>query len=62
VVAIKQDGKDVTTTPADQLPMKTVAVFATRKTPNEATRKFISFVKSADGQAVIKKEKAYPVQ
>jgi len=62
VVAIKQDGKDVTTTPAAQWPMKTVAVFATSKTPNEATRKFISFVKSADGQAVIKKEKAYPVQ
>ena len=62
VVAIKQDSKDVTATPAAQWPMKTVAVFATSKTPNEATKKFISFVKSADGQAVIKKEKAYPVQ
>lgn len=62
VVAVKQDGKDVTATPVAQWPMKTVAVFATRKTPSEATRKFISFVKSADGQAVIKKEKAYPVQ
>ena len=62
VVAIKQDGKDVTTTPASQWPMKTVSVFATGKTPNEATKKFINFVKSAEGQAVIKKEKAYPAQ
>lgn len=62
VLAIKQDGKDVTTTPAAQWPMKTVAVFASSKTPSAATKKFISFVKSADGQAVIKREKAYPVQ
>jgi phosphate transport system substrate-binding protein len=62
VVAIKLDGKDVTTTPATQWPLKTVASFATSKTSNEAARKFISFVKSADGQAIIKREKAYPVQ
>jgi len=62
VVAIKQDGKDVTSTPATQWPMKTVAHFATSKTPNEATKKFLSFVKSADGEAVIKKEKAFPVK
>lgn len=62
VVAIRQDGKDVTTTPVSQWPMKTVAYFATSKTPSAATKKFLNFVKSADGQAVIKKEKAYPVQ
>lgn len=62
VVAIKQDGKDVTTTPVAQWPMKTVAYFATSKNPSPATKKFINFVKSAEGQAVIKKEKAYPVQ
>jgi len=62
VVAVKQDGKDVTATPATQWPMKTVSFFAASKTPNEATKKFISFVKSPDGQAIIKKEKAYPVQ
>lgn len=62
VVAIKMDGKDVTTTPATKWPMKTVAYFATGKNPGPVTKKFLSFVKSAEGQAVIKKEKAYPVQ
>jgi len=62
VVAIKQDGKDVTTTPVAQWPMKTLAYLATSKNPGETTKKFLSFVKSADGKAIIKKEKATPVQ
>ena len=62
VVAIKQDGKEVTTTPGAQWPMKTNAFLATSKNPGEVTKKFLSFVKSADGQALIKKEKAVPVQ
>jgi phosphate transport system substrate-binding protein len=62
VVPIKQDGKDVTATPVDQWPMKTLAYLATSKNPGMATKKFLSFVKSADGQTIIKKEKASPVQ
>ena len=62
VIAIKQDGKDVTTTPVAKWPMKTLAYLATSKNPSETTKKFVSFVKSADGQAIIKKEKASPVQ
>jgi phosphate transport system substrate-binding protein len=61
VVPIRQDGKDVTATPAGQWPMKTVAHFATSKSAGPAVKKFLSFVKSAEGQAVIKKEKAFPV-
>lgn len=61
VVAIKQDGKDVATTPVAQWPMKTLSYLATGKTPSEATKKFLQFVKSAEGQKIIKKEKAYPV-
>lgn len=62
VFAVKQDGKDVTTTPVAQWPMKTLAYLATSKSPGETTKKFLSFVKSADGQAIIKQEKASPVQ
>jgi len=61
VIAIKQDGKDVTTTPVAQWPMKSLSYLATGKNPNEATRKFLQFVKSPDGQKIIRKEKAYPV-
>lgn len=61
VVAIKQDGKDVTTTPIAQWPMKTLSYFATSKNPGEVTRKFLQFVKSPEGQKIIKAEKAYPV-
>jgi phosphate transport system substrate-binding protein len=62
VIAIKQDGKDVTTTPIAEWPMKTHSYLATSKSPNEATRKFMAFVKSPEGAKIIKKEKAYPVQ
>jgi len=62
VIPIKMDGKDVTTISATQWPMKTLAYLATGKNPGPVTKKFLSFVKSADGQAVIKKEKAAPVQ
>lgn len=61
VIAIKQDGKDVATTPVAQWPMKTLSYLATGKTPSEATKRFMQFVKSAEGQKIIKKEKAYPV-
>jgi len=61
VIAIRQDGKDVTTTPVAQWPMKTLSYLATGKNPGEATRKFLQFVKSPEGQKIIKKEKAYPV-
>lgn len=62
VVAIKQDGKNVTTTPIDQWPMKTTSYLATGKSPGEATKRFMQFVKSPEGQKLIKKEKAYPVK
>lgn len=62
VIAIKQDGKDVTTTPVAQWPMKTLSYLATSKKPGEATKRFMQFVKSPDGQKLIRKEKAYPVQ
>lgn len=62
VVAIKQDGKDVTTTPVAQWPMKNLSYLATGKNPGEATKRFMKFVKSSDGQKIIKKEKAVPVQ
>jgi len=62
VLPIRMDGKDVTTISATQWPMKTLAYLATSKNPGPVTKKFLSFVKSADGQAVIKKEKAAPVQ
>lgn len=58
VVAVKMDGKDVTSA---QWPMKSHSSLATSKTPSAATKKFLQFVKSADGQKVIKKEKATPV-
>jgi phosphate transport system substrate-binding protein len=61
VIAIRQDGKDVTTTPVSQWPMKTLSYLATGKTPSEATKRFMQFVKSPEGQKLIKKEKAYPV-
>ncbi len=61
VIAIKQDGKDVTTTPVSQWPMKTLSYLATGKNPSEATRKFMQFVKSPEGQKIIKSEKAFPV-
>lgn len=62
VIAIKQDGKDVATTPVAQWPMKNLSYLATGKNPGEATKRFMKFVKSPDGQKIIKKEKAYPVQ
>jgi len=62
VVAIKQDGKDVTTTPVSQWPMKTLSYLATGKNPGETTKRFMKFVKSPEGQKIIRKEKAYPVQ
>lgn len=62
VIAIKQDGKDVTTTPITQWPMKTLSYLATSKNPGEVTKQFMKFVKSPDGQKIIKKEKAVPVQ
>ncbi len=62
VIAIKQDGKDVTTTPIAQWPMKTLSYLATSKKPTNATKRFMQFVKSPEGQKLIKKEKAYPVQ
>ena len=61
VIAIKQDGKDVATTPINQWPMKSTSYLATSKNPNEATKKFIQFVKSPEGSKIIKNEKAYPV-
>jgi phosphate transport system substrate-binding protein len=61
VVAIKQDGKDVATTPVSQWPMKTLSYLATGKNPGGATKRFMQFVKSPEGQKIIKKEKAYPV-
>ena len=61
VIAIKQDGKDVTTTPAAQWPMKTLSYLATSKNPSDATKRFMQFAKSPEGQKIIKKEKAYPV-
>lgn len=62
VIAIKQDGKAVATTPAAQWPMKTLSYLATSKSPNEATKKFMQFVKSPEGAKIIKQEKAVPVQ
>jgi len=61
VIAIKQDGRDVVTTPVTQWPMKTLSYLATSKNPSEATKRFMQFVKSPEGQKLIKKEKAYPV-
>lgn len=61
VVAIKQDGKDVLATPVAQWPMKTLSYLATSKKPGETTKKFLQFVKSPEGQKIIKEEKAYPV-
>lgn len=62
MIAIKQDGKDIATTPAAQWPMKTLSYLATSKNPNEATKKFMQFVKSPEGAKVIKNDKATPVQ
>ena len=41
--------------------MKTLSYLATSKNPSEATKRFMQFVKSPEGQKLIKKEKAYPV-
>jgi ABC-type molybdate transport system substrate-binding protein len=42
--------------------MKNLSYLATGKNPGEVTKRFMKFVKSPDGQAIIKKEKAVPVQ
>jgi phosphate transport system substrate-binding protein len=62
VVAPKFDGKDVRTTGPSQWPMKATSYLATGKTPSEAAKRFLQFVKSPEGAKVIKQEKAFPVQ
>jgi len=61
VMAPKFDGKDPKTA-GPQWPMKVTSYLGTSKTPNEATKKFLQFVKSADGTKIIRQEKAFPVQ
>ncbi len=61
VIAIKQDGKDVTTTPPAQWPLKTLSYLVTKKDTGGEAIKFIQFVKSPEGQKIIKKEKGIPV-
>jgi phosphate transport system substrate-binding protein len=61
VTAPKYDGKDPKTA-GPQWPMKVTSYLGTSKTPSEAVKKFMQFVKSADGAKIIKQEKAFPVQ
>ena len=61
IVAPKFDGKDVKTSGPNQWPMKATSYLASGKTPSEATKRFLQFVKSPDGARIIKQEKAFPV-
>lgn len=61
ISAVKLDGKDVTTLSPAQWPINHRFNLATGKQPSEATKRFMKFVSSAEGQAVIKREKAFPV-
>jgi phosphate transport system substrate-binding protein len=61
IAAVKLDGKDVQTLSPTQWPINHRFNLVTGKQPTEATKRFMKFVGSAEGQAVIKREKAFPV-
>lgn len=61
ITAVKMDGKDVQTLPPAQWPINHRFNLVTGKQPSEATKRFMKFVGSPEGAAVIKREKAFPV-
>lgn len=61
ISAVKMDGKDVNTLSPSQWPINHRFNLVTGKQPTEATKRFMKFVGSPEGQAVIKREKAFPV-
>lgn len=60
ISAPKMDGKDVTKISPAQWPINHRFHLVTGKQPSEAAKRFLRFVASPDGSAVIKKEKAFP--
>lgn len=61
ITGVKLDGKDVLSTSPAQWPINHRFNLVTGKQPTEATKRFLKFVGSAEGQAVVKREKAFPV-
>lgn len=61
ISAVKLDGKDVQTLSPAHWTINHRFNLVTGKQPTEATMRFMKFVGSAEGQAVIKREKAFPV-
>ncbi len=61
ISAVKLDGKDVNTLSPAQWPINHRFNLVTGKKPSEAAIRFMKFVGSPEGQAVIKREKAFPV-
>jgi phosphate transport system substrate-binding protein len=57
IVAPKMDGKDV----RGSWPLQHHFLLVTGKQPTEGTKRFLQFVASPDGQAVMKKERANPI-
>lgn len=60
ITGVKLDGKDVQTLLPAQWPINHRFNLVTGKKPTEAAMRFLKFVGSAEGQAVIKREKAFP--
>jgi phosphate transport system substrate-binding protein len=60
ITAPKMDGKDVSTSSPAKWPINHRFNLVTGKQPTEATKRFLKFVGSPDGHAVIKREKAFP--
>jgi phosphate transport system substrate-binding protein len=60
MVALKLDGKDITSSVSG--PIQHFYNFVMNKTPGAADLRFMEFVKSPEGQLIIKREKANPIK
>lgn len=60
IVALKLDGKDITSSATG--PIQHFYNFVLSKNPSAIDLRFMEFVRSPEGQAIIRKEKAHPIK